>query len=302
MIGTVIGGHIRILGVLGQGGMGDVYAGVDERLGRKVAVKAIRAERRLSGKARSRFLREARALSALDHPNICRLFEYLESPEGDFLVLERIEGGTLTRAIERGMNRATKLRIALGIVSALVAAHRKGIVHRDLKPDNVMITSEGGVKILDFGIAQLERDEKESDDEETGERIADDATIIFPIVGTTVGARNANAEIAGTPIYMSPEQTVGGDLTLASDLYSFGLLLQVLLTEQPPQPADLDRTQILKRAMHGESLPMKGQGSNVTALVERLKSLDPADRPTATETLAALQRAIDAPKRRASYA
>jgi len=303
MIGTVIGGHVRILGVLGQGGMGEVYAGVDERLGRKVAVKTVRAERRLSTEERSRFLREARTLSALDHPNICRLFEYLESPDGDFLVLELIEGMTLTRAIQRGMSLARKMRVAVEIVTALAAAHRKGVVHRDLKPDNVMITSEGGVKILDFGISLLEaaewEDHNQPDVDDPGENAA---TLVYPIAGTTLELRKARAAIAGTPIYMSPEQAVGGDLATASDLYSFALLLQVLLTEQPPQPADLDGSQLVERAASGASLPMTGQQRSVTALVAKLKSADPADRPTALETRAALQRTIDAPKRRARYA
>ncbi len=148
MIGSLIGGHIRILSALGQGGMGDVYAGMDERLGRRVAVKTIRADH--SPNARERFLREARALSALDHPNICRIFEYIESPDGDFLVLELIDGITLGRAIEQGMSYARKLRVAEEILEALVAAHRKGIVHRDLKPDNVMIATDDTVKVLDF--------------------------------------------------------------------------------------------------------------------------------------------------------
>jgi serine/threonine protein kinase len=208
MIGSLIGGHIRILGALGQGGMGDVYSAVDERLGRKVAVKTIRADR--SANARQRFLREARALSALDHPNICRLFEYIESPEGDFLVLELIEGATLTRAIERGMSRSRKLSVASDILAALAAAHRKGIVHRDLKPDNVMISNDGVVKVLDFGIAFLETIDDDAP-VATATPIDDASTLIYPIAGSRTPAPRSRV-IAGTPLYMSPEQAAGGDV------------------------------------------------------------------------------------------
>jgi serine/threonine protein kinase len=260
MLGTLIGGHIRILEALGQGGMGEVYVGLDERLGRRVAVKAVRADRERSGRSRERVLREARALSSLDHPNICRLYEYIEAPEGDFLILELIDGVTLTRAVERGMSRTRKLRIAGDILAALMAAHRNGIVHRDLKPDNVMITSDGGVKVLDFGIARLEKELEEAEEDD-------------------------RPHVAGTPRYMSPEQAAGGDVTTASDLYSFGLLLQMLLTESAP-----------------ENVPLTGERRDVTALVNRLRAPVPVDRPSASEALTALHRIMDAPKRRLRFA
>ncbi len=293
MIGSLIGGHIRVLGALGQGGMGDVYAGLDERLGRKVAVKTIRADRRAN--TRARFLYEARALSALDHPNICRLFEYIESPDGDFLVLERIEGVTLARAIERGMSRARKLRVAAEILAALVAAHRKGIIHRDLKPDNVMIANDGAVKVLDFGIAGLEAGDVDAH-AESGAPIEDATTLIYPI--KRLAARSWGRIIAGTPVYMSPEQAAGGEITIASDLYSFGLLLQMLFTERPAHETSIERDEMLQRAARGESRPMLGQPRDLTALVNALKSFAPEKRPTASEALAAVQRMIDKPKRR----
>jgi tetratricopeptide (TPR) repeat protein len=302
MIGSLIGGHIRILGVLGQGGMGEVYAGVDERLGRNVAVKAIRADRREG--ARERFLREARALSALDHPNICRIFEYIESPDGDFLVLERIDGVTLGRAIERGMSQSMKLGVASEILAALVAAHKKGIVHRDLKPDNVMITPDGTAKVLDFGIAHLEtfEDEESLANGDPEGRVEDEATLIYPIAGVPAPRRRSRSIIAGTPLYMSPEQAVGGDITTASDLYSFGLLLQTLLTEKPPHDVTLAREELLQGTARGESLPMTGQPRDLTALVVALKDLTPANRPTAAEALATIERIIDTPKRRVRIA
>jgi serine/threonine-protein kinase len=294
MIGTLIGGHIRILGALGQGGTGDVYAAVDERLGRRVAVKAVRADRSASG--RDRFLREARILSALDHPNICRLYEYIETPDGAFLVLELIEGVTLARAIERGMSRARKLRVAAEILTALVAAHRKNIVHRDLKPENVMIATDGAVKVLDFGIAFLEIADNAAAIATTTP-IEDASTLIYPIAAIPAAPMLARA-IAGTPAYMSPEQAAGGDIAPASDVYSFGLLLQTLLTEERPHDKSADREALLQRAARGESLPMTGQPRDLTALVAALKSRAPEDRPTAAEALTAIRAIVDKPKRR----
>src|SRR5687768_9824742 len=148
-------GHIRVSEVVGQGGMGDVYAGYDEKLERKVALKVLNADQRLDDEARERLLREARALSKLDHPNICRIHDYIESGDVDLLVLEFIDGRTLQEVIDDDKtSRAEKLRIAIAVAEVLVAAHRSGIIHRDLKPDNVMLTRSGEVKVLDFGLAR----------------------------------------------------------------------------------------------------------------------------------------------------
>ncbi len=309
MIGAHIG-HLRVTGVLGSGGMGDVYRAIDERLNRTVALKVIRADRRLSVDARGRFLREARTLSALDHPNICRIHEYIEAEEGDFLVLELIDGVTLERAIERGMSRARKLRIAVEICDALAAAHRKGIVHRDLKEENVMIAADGTVKVLDFGIA---RQEEEHDPpppaSASDEPIENAATLVFRVGGANVTPseqlpRDVTAQgIAfGTPATMSPEQARGGIATPASDMYSFGLLLQILFSEKSPHPDFLGTRELIQRAAAGTTEPMVGQPRDMTALVERLKRLAPADRPTAMETLEVLKRIVGAPARRARLA
>ncbi len=147
-------GHIRIVDVLGEGGMGAVYVGFDDTLQRKVALKAIRAEHRLSAEAKARFLREARILSQVDHPNICRVFDYIEGDENDFLVLELIQGRSLRRVIGEGLGRDRALEIVKQILGVLVAVHGQGVIHRDLKPENVMITESGEVKVLDFGLAR----------------------------------------------------------------------------------------------------------------------------------------------------
>ncbi len=153
LVGTTLG-RIRVVEALGRGGMGEVYAGYDEKLKRKVALKAIRDERRLDAEAKARFLREARILSQLDHPAICRIYELIESEDSDLLVLELIEGKSLKQAMaEDELDAAFKLHVAERVTEALVAAHARGVAHRDLKPENVMLTPEGGVKVLDFGLA-----------------------------------------------------------------------------------------------------------------------------------------------------
>src|SRR6266542_1662348 len=147
-------GHIRVERILGQGGMGDVYQGFDETLARRVALKVLHHDIRLDAEARTRLIREARTLSQLDHPNICRIYDFIEDGESDVLVLEMIDGRTLQEAMNDGLSAAEKLRIARAIASVLVAAHRAGIIHRDLKPANVMLTKSGQVKVLDFGLAR----------------------------------------------------------------------------------------------------------------------------------------------------
>ena len=150
-------GTIRIHKLLGEGGMGAVYAGFDERLRREVALKAVRTDA-FTTNGRARLLSEARVLSRLNHPNICSIYDFVTEETTDFLVLELIRGKTLREAIEQGIDPAARLGIAERIADALVAAHAQGIIHRDLKSSNVMLTRDGGVKVLDFGIARLGED------------------------------------------------------------------------------------------------------------------------------------------------
>jgi len=146
--------HIRVTEFLAKGGMGDVYAGYDETLGRRVALKAMRSERRLSAEAKARFLREARILSQLDHPRICRIHDLVEDEDEDVLVLELIQGKSLRESIRDGLDPAQRMTVARQIVDVLAVAHARAIVHRDLKPDNVMVEPGGDVKVLDFGLAR----------------------------------------------------------------------------------------------------------------------------------------------------
>ena len=298
-------GHIRVTEVVGQGGMGDVYGGYDEKLERRVAVKVLSLDQRLAAEARERLLREARALSRLDHPNICRIHDYIESGKADLLVLEYIDGETLADVTEK-MSRREKLRIVSAVASVLVAAHRAGIVHRDLKPDNVMLTKTGEVKVLDFGLARwLKR---------PGTRVQarPPATNVVPMLHARGGdtlpmpmppehesgpAATAVGVALGTPLYMSPEQARGEELTPASDMFSFGLLMQFLFTGEDPHPMDLTSREIILRAARGETNPVHGAPGDVAHLIHRLKQRAPADRPTAVEVVERLERLANKPQR-----
>ncbi len=292
LLGTKVG-HFRVLDLLGKGGMGDVYVGYDEKLDRKVALKAISAEHRLDKGSKARFHREARVLSQLHHPNICQIFDYIEGEEADILVLELVEGKKLSSFHELRFDIRKRLSLAIELTEALVAAHGKGIVHRDLKPDNVMLDAAGHVKILDFGLSRS---------------LADDETISFAEISTadvptTSVEGNTNraasqkfnekvslfqteyGSILGTLGYMSPEQAQGEPATSASDIYSLGLVIQELFTGESAFVRGGSFSERLERAQKGESQPVKGIDLDLTKLVERMKSLVPAARPTAVETV-----------------
>jgi serine/threonine protein kinase len=316
-------GHIRVSDVIGEGGMGEVYAGYDETLDRQVALKALHAADRLDGEARERMLREARALSRLDHPNICRIHDYIESDDVDVLVLEYIDGQTLQDYITGDVPRAEKLRIALAIADVLVAAHRQGIIHRDLKPENVMITRTGQVKVLDFGLVRWLRSSTVASsvhlyavnaagvsmasvpaEYETVQPPSDDPNITLvrprgPMPPSRVRHqfRTSAGITMGTPVYMSPEQARGAELVPASDMFSYGLVLQFLFTGADPHPPELTVREVMLRVSHGQTDPVHSAAPDVTALIGRLKQFAPADRPTAAETVAQLRRIAERPRR-----
>ncbi|HSF43137.1 MAG TPA: serine/threonine-protein kinase [Thermoanaerobaculia bacterium] len=279
-------GHVRIDGPLAEGGMGAVYVGVDEKLERPVALKAIRSDR-LDAGARARFLNEARLLSQLDHPNVCRIHGYLESEEGDFLVLELIRGRTLREALKQGIDPSTKLAVAEGVARALEAAHGKGIIHRDLKPDNVMLTEDGQVKVLDFGLARSEAG---------GESVypADGASWWMPPPAGGTGA----GDLLGTPASMSPEQARGEPATAASDAYALGLLLHEIFTGRPAYEAGLSEPLLLVKAAEGDVLPVRGIDPDLAALIRRLEAVAPEARPSVAEAAERLAWIRGKPRRR----
>jgi tRNA A-37 threonylcarbamoyl transferase component Bud32 len=287
-------GTIRIHKLLGEGGMGAVYAGFDERLRREVALKAVRSDS-LTTNGRARLLTEARILSRLNHPNICAIHDFVSSDSTDFLVLELIRGTTLREAIQAGIPRAARLGIAGQIADALVAAHAQGIVHRDLKSSNVMLTPDGEVKVLDFGIARLGEDSPDAVSE-----VDPDRTGLFPMPfeESFLFARTAPGRVIGTAGCMSPEQARGETVTVASDMYSFGLLLQELSTGKPPYEPNLDGAALLKQVQRGQSLPVTGVDAHLADLIDRLKALTPETRPSAAEALQSLRWIEEKPRRR----
>jgi len=193
-IGTQLGSH-EITALLGKGGMGEVYRARDLRLKREVAIKILPEEFSRDADRVSRFQREAEVLASLNHPNIAAIYDLQEANDTRFLVLELVEGETLAERIQRGPIRvAEALEIGKHICEALEAAHEKGVVHRDLKPANVKITTDGRVKVLDFGLA------KAMETAPASTTLSNSSTL-------TLGATQ-NGVILGTAAYMSPEQTL----------------------------------------------------------------------------------------------
>jgi non-specific serine/threonine protein kinase len=216
-------GRFTVLGELGRGGMGVVHLGRDETLGRSVAIKMLPERFSRDPERLSRFLREAKLLATLHHPNIATIHGLERSEDGRrFLILERVEGATLADRLRDGpLPVREALDVGAQIAAGLAAAHACGIVHRDIKPSNVMLTGSGLAKILDFGLAKYvahdeSRDARESSSWGAGESSAD--------LLTAAGAR------VGTPGYMSPEQLLGHPLDVRSDVYSFGCVLYECLT------------------------------------------------------------------------
>jgi serine/threonine protein kinase len=211
--------HYRIISKIGAGGMGQVYRAQDTELGRPVALKFLFTELAAHQSRLNRFILEAKAASALNHPNILTVYEIGRAEGMTFISTEFVEGETLRRHMRRHPKLPEILDIAIQIASALVAAHAAGIVHRDIKPDNIMVRSDGIVKLLDFGLAKLtERGELSSGPEET----------TVALVNTEPGT------MLGTVTYMSPEQAAGREVDARSDIWSLGVVLYEMVTNHTP--------------------------------------------------------------------
>lgn len=268
-IGSTIA-HYRILEELGRGGMGIVYRALDTRLERIVALKFLSTDQAGSEVERERFLLEARAAAGLHHPNICSVIDFNEDRGREFLVMESVEGRSLRALLTgRPMDIPLALNIAGQIADGLVAAHERGVVHRDLKPENILVTHAGAVKITDFGLAALSARK-----EEPGE-----------------------TAVAGTPAYMSPEQSRGDRVTALTDIWSAGVILYEMTTGQRPFEGDYPQAIAYSAAQEKHRPPMQvvpGFPRGVEEVIDRCLEKDPSRRYASSRLLAEALRALEA--------
>jgi len=246
--------HYRIISKIGEGGMGEVFLAEDTRLGRKVAIKFLSEELSHVPDKLQRFVQEAKAASALNHPNILTVYEIGEAEGKNYIATELIEGMTLREriALEAPLPIDTVLKTAIQIAEALDAAHRAGIIHRDIKPENVMVRADGYVKVLDFGLAKLaETDASAAGSEET--------TRAF--LHTTPGL------VMGTVAYMSPEQARGRSVDTRTDMFSLGVVMYELITGRQPFTGDTTSHAIVA-ILEKDPPSLASAGVNVQAELE----------------------------------
>jgi serine/threonine protein kinase len=244
--------HYTIIEKIGKGGMGVVYKARDTRLNRLVAIKTLPPERIVDQDRNRRFIREAKAASALNHPNIITIYEIDTTDRVAFIAMEYIKGKTIREVLPPGgFNAGQALRYSVQIADALAALHREGIVHRDLKPTNIMIGENGDVKVLDFGLAKL-----------TEEADTTDRSIL-----TTAG-QSEDGAIFGTLPYMSPEQINGKTVDTRSDIFSFGVLLYEMTTGRRPFLGE-DRSSIAAAIQQDEPIPLTRIKASVPPEIER---------------------------------
>jgi serine/threonine protein kinase/dienelactone hydrolase len=240
--GSLFAGKFKILGELGHGGMGIVYKAEDTKLKRPVALKVLPVELARDDEARGRFVREAQAAAALEHPNICTIYEVEEADGLTYIAMAYIEGQTLReRVAERPFKSSEAVDTAIQIAEGLEEAHQKGVIHRDVKSSNIMITEKGQAKIMDFGLAKIAGG---------------------PMITT-------EAKTMGTVAYMSPEQARGEEVDHRTDIWSLGVVLYEMITGRLPFQGERE-TSILYAIVHEEAKPMRQFSANVPVEIQRI--------------------------------
>ena len=269
-------GRFELTDKLGEGGMGVLYRARDTRLGRTVAIKLLRPETVADPERARRFLQEARAASALNHPNIVTVHDIGDDGgRGTWIAMECLDGESLRQRLARGPLAVPEaVRIAVDVARGLAAAHAAGIVHRDVKPANVMITESGIVKVLDFGLAKLDASPKAGSDSVSPTQSAPVAT--------------AAGVIVGTPAYMSPEQVEGRAADARSDVFSFGAMLYEMLTAKRPFEGATELS-LLSSILKDAPPPVRSLRPEVDArleaIVSRCLAKDPAARYPSAQAL-----------------
>jgi serine/threonine protein kinase len=270
-------GNYHLIEKLGEGGMGEVWKAEDRKLLRHVAIKILPTQLARDAEWKERFLREARTVAQLNHPNIATIYGIGEQGDTLFIAMELIQGDPLSGMIARGpMLPADAVRVAAHVADGLHEAHEKGIIHRDIKPDNILV-SQRVVKILDFGIAKQ-------------------------IGGTADPGLTQGGMVMGTPHYMSPEQALGRNVDARTDIFSLGTVLYEMLSGTKPFTGDAATQVLLQIVMHEPrdlSLAASGITPALVQIVRRCMSKQAADRyPTCAELRAALEGSLKEDPRR----
>jgi serine/threonine-protein kinase len=276
LIGRTIS-HYKITATIGAGGMGEVYLAEDIQLDRKVAVKILPSELAQDRERMSRFVREAKAASAIDHPNIVHVYEIGEDDNLHFIAMQYVEGETLRRKInEKPLSIDEFLQYAIQLTDAITEAHARGITHRDLKPANIMISGKGHVKLLDFGIARIEKTAPTQE-----------------ISGFETMSHTKKGAVIGTIAYMSPEQALGKNLDHRTDIFSMGILFYEMITGKHPFSGN-NPSETIDKIIHSHPDAISRLNYSVPQELERIirKCLekDPANRyQSASEILVDLR-------------
>ncbi len=247
--------HYQVVSKIGAGGMGEVYLAQDTRLERRVALKILPATFAQDAERMRRFVQEAKAASALNHPNILTIYEFGETDNTKYIASEYVEGENLRERLKREpLNLKESLDVAVQIMSALAAAHGAGVIHRDIKPDNVMIRPDGLAKLLDFGIAKLTEKKTEPIDAEAA---------------TAIKAHTKTGTLIGTAAYMSPEQARGKTVDARSDIFSFGLVLYEMLSGKAAFAGE-NAMDVISSILQKEPVPLSRLMPDVPHEIERI--------------------------------